>query len=566
MKFNFIETLKGSLLQVVKRFPVTLSFVVAITVLLLEMIYHEDNHPILIYFLTAGCLLSLMLHLWGEEVKNKSLVWGVMAVTNVLLVIDSLWLNSQNLVDLHSSVYVARLSVYVAFLIGCVYMQFWKNKDDMESSNFGRHLLYNIAMSYVVCLVLTIGLLILYNGTLFLFGIGEIGEYYKENLVITVMIMVLLASIMILSRIPQGEKKHDSELDVTKFYRGVLHYMFIPLIMCYMVVLYIYLFKILLTRELPNGTLSTMVSFMMVGLSIVVIMLYPIINKGGNSYEKFASRWFPLLALPLVILMTVGIVRRLSDYGITANRLYVLTLNLWFYAVCIGLFISRSRRIHWISISFGALFLLSSAQPYNYGEIAHRVVRNRLNEALADCRPDSVFKYEYKFHTWLRAIPDTTKAKQIYEDMLYLYREDYHEDLDNIVSRDEIYIGYYNNPFNIEYASATVSYFDYYDEKSENYSKVKPGYEHVMSVYSNIECKKDEVILPNGRLHFDLDSTLSLPPTTFEIDTATVKKEYFIDAIDGKSTMHFYRLSVDVNSDQVRIFVRGFLFYNEPEE
>ena len=35
----------------------------------------------------------------------------------------------------------------------------------------------------------------------------------------------------------------------------------------------------------------------------------------------------------LLVLMTIGIARRLNDYGITLNRLYLLTLNIWYMSI-----------------------------------------------------------------------------------------------------------------------------------------------------------------------------------------------------------------------------------------
>jgi hypothetical protein len=105
-------------------------------------------------------------------------------------------------------------------------------------------------------------------------------------------------------------------------------------------------------------------------------------SEDSKPFERWVIRWFPVLALPLVILMTVGIVRRLGDYGITVNRLYVLTLNLWFYAVCIGLFVLKARRIHWIPLSFGAILLLTSAQPMNYCEIVRRYLRQQISDVM----------------------------------------------------------------------------------------------------------------------------------------------------------------------------------------
>jgi hypothetical protein len=71
--------------------------------------------------------------------------------------------------------------------------------------------------------------------------------------------------------------------------------------------------------------------------------------------------------------MTIGIIRRVADYGITVERLYLITLLLWFYGVCIIVFVQSIPRLRWIFLSFAALFLISSAQPFNYTTICKRI-------------------------------------------------------------------------------------------------------------------------------------------------------------------------------------------------
>ncbi len=568
MKLKFISTLKESLISVAKRFPVALAYIVALTVLLFEMICQEEEHWIMLYFLSAGFLFSLMIHLWGEEIEDKRTFWSVMAIGNILLAIDAFYLNSITPEHNVNPIILARLAVYVAFTIGCIYLQFWKNKDDMESSYFGLEFVKNILTVVSVSIIMTIGLEILFFGSLQLFNISYEGKWaIKVELAIAVIMLQFLASVIILSRIPQEENKHNRDIELSKFYISVLRYLFIPLIICYMVVLYVYMFKIILTWELPQGTLTKMVSIMMFGLSIVIVLLYPVIKKGGNNYERFVARWLPLIALPLVILMTVGIARRLSDYGITANRLYVLTLNIWFYLVCIGLFLSRTRRIYWVPVTFGILFLLSSAQPLNYIEIEHRIVKNRLNEMLADCRPDTTITNGTELAEWLRSIPDTTKSQQIYEDMVYLNWNRYKEDLEGLVSGKLDYLWGYEIRW--EEVEVEETFLDWQSEEYFTYSRdernctIPKEYNQVKYLRFNKVYKREEAISPDGKIHFALDSTMcNVPNVTFETDTIAVR-EYFIKPNNEEMSLHVADMQVKTYKHMVKIGIDGYLFYNE---
>ncbi len=70
-----------------------------------------------------------------------------------------------------------------------------------------------------------------------------------------------------------------------------------------------------------------------------------------------------MIVVPLLVLMTVGIARRISDYGFTVNRAYILLLNLWFYGVYIYLFAVRGRHVKWILISAVVVAFVSRVAP-----------------------------------------------------------------------------------------------------------------------------------------------------------------------------------------------------------
>ena len=100
-----------------------------------------------------------------------------------------------------------------------------------------------------------------------------------------------------------------------------------------MAVLYVYVIRIAFLTELPRGGVCWMVNAFMLGLIAIVILLYPQQHASAGhpeelrSFELRAMRWMPFLALPLLVLMSIAIGRRIMDYGITVNRLYMATLR-----------------------------------------------------------------------------------------------------------------------------------------------------------------------------------------------------------------------------------------------
>jgi hypothetical protein len=96
--------------------------------------------------------------------------------------------------------------------------------------------------------------------------------------------------------------------------------------------------------------------------------------EGNNKFVNFLSRYFGLIILPLLTLMTIGILRRISDYGITIHRCYVLLLNIWFYGIYIYIFIRKAESVKWIPISFAAIALFFSISFWSIPNVTKHIL------------------------------------------------------------------------------------------------------------------------------------------------------------------------------------------------
>jgi hypothetical protein len=128
--------------------------------------------------------------------------------------------------------------------------------------------------------------------------------------------------------------------------------------------------------------ISGLVSAVMGGYMLCYLLLYPLVLNKQTWQSKVLTFWLPIVILPLLILMTVGVVRRFMDYGLTPPRLYLLTLLLWFYAVCIIMLAVPRKRFRWIFLSLAALFLLSSGHPMNYYRLCRPVLAAKIDKMM----------------------------------------------------------------------------------------------------------------------------------------------------------------------------------------
>ena len=223
------------------------------------------------------------------------------------------------------------------------------------------------------------GLQLLLIGVETLFGIS----FYSEiTLDIIIVCYMFICPVVWLQMLPSLTPNDERTIKMPRFLGGLLHFLFMPLVGAYLITLYVYLFKIVFTWELPEGMVSYLVTALMAGTIAILFCLYPTRFEEGHRFDKLVARWLPILTLPLLILMTVGIVKRFSDYGLTMPRLYVLTFNLWCYGVCLWLVKCKGSRVIWIPISFATILLLTSVGPQNYSNLAKVWIKHDIRTAL----------------------------------------------------------------------------------------------------------------------------------------------------------------------------------------
>lgn len=401
---QLFRTLGTTFRRCVRRFPVTLMFVLALTAWLCYLVATEGKGAsdkllmTLGYYLSVGTLLSLSLHLWGEEVNRPRLRHGVHIGAQVLLATDSLFLYYQAMGPWLVDIVIAHGAAVLAIGLSLFFLPFFRERDDIPAWNFAQTLVGILALVIIVGAVMSGGLCLLTFSLHQLFGMDVSHKCYMYLLIVCNELLPLL---MFLGLLPEGEHKHDRVPQPTAFLRGTIRYLFLPLAGLYLGVLYVYAATILVRWQLPDGWVSWLVTALMAGCIAIEMGLYPSRIKDGKAIDERIARWLPLLALPLLVLMTVGIGRRFLDYGITLNRLYLATLNAWFYFVCIGLIAGRARRLSWIPISFSVVFLVTSVLPVNYASITRHTLHREVRRALVQGGQDSLPLSTEAYGAWL---------------------------------------------------------------------------------------------------------------------------------------------------------------------
>lgn len=559
---KIIQTFNGTLQSNLKRFPITLFFTIALTCYLCYFVSNHDENKklnwIIGYYLSVGTLLSLTLHLWCEEMKGIIPKIAVQAGMHLLLILDAIYLYSYSYEKSFTEIGIAHGAGILAIGLSVFFLSFFKEKNDIPSWNFALSSITACVTANVIGCIMSGGICFLILSVHKLFDLSIDSTCY---LYIVILCNVCLSMFLFLGLLPQKREKHNTRPLQHSFLNGVIHYLFLPLTGGYLIVLYIYALRILINWELPIGWVSWLVITLMTGCIVIEFGLYPSRMAQQKRTDNLIARWLPLFVLPLLFLMTIGIIRRFNDYGVTINRLYLITLNIWCYFVCITLIIIKAKRISWIPISFSLVFLLTSVLPVNYASITRQIIQKEVNQTIIHQKPmQNLPLSQEQYNQWLKTF-SPEQARQINEKFIYLYewfgKESICQWIDEDVSLYMLRTEFEDRQEN----QSTVSYSG--TIASEATISVPDGYQKLQSIhrYQIIDHKGQDKIIAVS-LTQDND-TVYIDQQTIESLSQRKKGEMPPTQLNCNSSQKAFLLtsfSIEKTEENIEVSIDGYLF------
>lgn len=227
--------------------------------------------------------------------------------------------------------------------------------------------------------VLYIGLAIALGSIDVLLGVEIDGKRYVQ-------LFALIAGIFntwfFLAGIPASMDDLEYVKDYPKGLKIFTQNILIPLVIIYLVILYLYTGKIILEWTWPEGWVAYLVlSFSIVGI-FALLLLHPIQEKVENRWIKRFSQSYFWVLVPLVILLLLAIWVRIEEYSFTANRYFVLVLGLWLAGIVAYFIASKTKNIKVIPASLCIIAFLISFGPWGAFSVSEQSQVNRLQQYL----------------------------------------------------------------------------------------------------------------------------------------------------------------------------------------
>ena len=556
-----LRNISETLLRVVKRFPVATVLVVAQTAVLSYMVATETEPGskllCLLAFLSAGLFISIATSLWGEEQRDRRLRWivegvslGVCALYCVLVFLTDVIPNRElPAFKIGNAAWIALVVLLIPF------GSFLREKDDLKVWHFILSLCGALLISGIVAWVMTGGLEGLLFGTAALFDF-DAGK--KLPLVIMIVCTVLLFWMLLLALIPQSERKHNASSSMPSFLTKIVSWLLLPLLGCYILVLYAYGLNILIQWELPKGMISWLVSAVMAVYVLCYVLLYPQVTHQESWQSKVLTRWLPIVILPLLVLMSVGVVRRFADYGVTPPRLYLLTLLLWFYAICIVMLVVPRKRFRWIALSFAALFILSSGHPLNYYRLCRPYLSAKIDKVIAE----KGLQVPFKWYSLYQESSEDDELDKLDKEITYMkscYGKEY---VSRWVGDSERYV---SGESESDATRIQIRNIEYTRQASGNLCP--QGYatfRWVDNSSNELPAKLTEDSIVNGVLHVPYKDAILLFDTAAIRQANQDKVHFVIPSSNGKVACSAQNISISTYSDRtIEIRYSGYMFAKE---
>lgn len=168
--------------------------------------------------------------------------------------------------------------------------------------------------------------------------------------------------------------------DVSKFIKTIILYIMLPLTVIATAIIYIYMAKIFIIREIPSNTVFRILAGLFTVAFPIWVSIYTF-KEQSKSIEKMC-KILPIAFAPFILLQIYSIYTRIAENGLTPSRyIGVILIIFEIIAIFLSLYKERKYLIHTITTAV-ILIVISTILPVvNMQSASYISQSNRLKKA-----------------------------------------------------------------------------------------------------------------------------------------------------------------------------------------
>lgn len=379
------ETL-GRIKSAANKYPVTILMSLTMTaaaIFLIESDYENEVQNFIALKILLVSALGISLSFGLSMLSQRMNKFGFLAYLAIPFVIGFYFLLPADEDDFTVKYFFLFTPSYVLSHLLVAFVPFLKSENsETDFWEYNKKLFVNFFLTVVFTGVLCGGVELAITAVDNLFNMNFDGNIYPD----TFMFFLIFGSTLIfLLFTGDGLKKLEEKSEYPNVLKFFTQFVLIPLLIIYVVILYLYSIKILINWELPRGWVSYLVLvYSMLGI-LALLLVHPLRGDDAKSWVRIFGKMFYYTLIPLLVLLFVAIFTRLLEYGFTEARYYVVLLALWLTLVVGYFMLKKNPGIKFIPISLFVFGLFSLLMPFaNAFSVAKNSQKNNLMKVLTE--------------------------------------------------------------------------------------------------------------------------------------------------------------------------------------
>lgn len=481
-----IEKIFNKFKKLFETYPLTLFVIVITTVILAITVDTEildsislDN--ILLFSALFGCG-NLFIETIFKKIDRKKI--GLYILSAIFAIAITFSTNIENdVLEIKNAVFIGYISrIIVCYLVSTVAITIYIHYKNSKLA-FNEYILkagINFFRTGLIYLLLVIGLAMITSVFVFLLLSGE-------NYSLVYRVQILLIGFFLL---PMSiNSVYDLKNEIDKFEKIIVRYVLDVLVIIAFVVIYLYIGKIILLRDMPANQIFRIIAILFViGCPIWIVAGY---FKDNDFLAKINNK-LPILFIPFILLQIYTIGVRIYYNGMTEPR-YLCIMLIIFEIIYTIIYIKNKEKDGNIILVLVVITIISGIVPYlNMFKVSQISQYNNLKiikekENLSELEKEKVAGAYYY-------LKDTEEGKELITGLLT------QDEIDEIVkyngnssNKKSIYLS--KNVENIDIAD----YNKLYVINSYNYYK---DYNSIETEFKNIKVDNYEIDLSNIILEY----------------------------------------------------------------
>ncbi len=378
--FNF-HLLKENFSNTLFRFPfvILIAIIGSITAcLLIDARYDDDNRDFYTRVILS-CIIILPLQISYHLLKEKTSFQGIYTYLLPIFLFPLIyWLMER--VDTENGFFKFAAAFFTThlFLSFSIYSNEDSKKDFWEINQIFL-VRFSIAVLYSTVLYAGISIAILALDVLL--GIKIYDRFFGYLFFWT---FGFFNTIVFLSGLPKFDEnfKTESWNQYPLVLKILVQYILLPLVTIYLLILYLYIFRILIDWNIPKGWVSYLVLCFSIAGILSLLLVEPLKENTEQKWIKAYYYYFYRALIPLLVLLFISIGMRIWDYGFTVPRYYVFLLALWLTFITFYFLFSPKQNIQIIPKSLFFAGLISFIPPLSANFVSEYSQMNRLTNIL----------------------------------------------------------------------------------------------------------------------------------------------------------------------------------------